>query len=200
MQFRQPKQSRSLETTQRYLDAFEELLARQGFARTTIDDIAAAADLTRSAFLARFGSKRQALFLLFDEYCRKVSLDMTAFSEELEQYATVADCTVEISTRFEHHLKAHLGSNRAMHEIFLEELKVDESTQKIFRELIDLMRQVQSHFMADHRFTDTGAFSGAQVLVTTNYNYVLKAMPAMPQDASTRHRMIGRMVGEALKF
>ncbi len=87
-----------------------------------------------------------------------------------------------------------------MQELFFEELKVDERTQKIFLELVDLMRLVQKHHLTGVAYTDTGAFSGSQVLVSVNFNYILRAMPALPRDHETRHQMISRMVVAALQF
>ena len=91
----------------------------------------------------------------------------------------------------------HIASNRAMHELFLQEQEVDRRTQKIFRELVDLMRLVQQHHLRDYDFSDTGTYSAAQILASMNYNYVLKAMPP---DACIRHTMIASMEVEALKY
>lgn len=198
--YRSPQQSRSQETERAFLSAFQRLLAEQGFASTTVNDLAKLSGHTRSAFLSRFGSKEAALFLLFDAYCVAVTALMDEIAIKVPSLVDAYESVHLMSTSFEVHLTQHFGSNRAMHELFLVDLKVDERTQRIFRQLVDLMRQVQKRHLPDCECTDVGAYSAAQMLVTTNYNYVLKAMPALPRDPEVRHRMIAAMVVEALKF
>jgi AcrR family transcriptional regulator len=198
--YRSPQQSRSQETVRAFLSAFRRLLAERGFANTSIDDLAKLSGQTRSSFLSRFGSKKAALFLLFDEYCADVSDLMLQITARVPDLPDAKACVHLMSASFEPRLIDHFASNRAMHELYLENLKVDERTQKIFLELVELMRLVQKHHLSGEPCTDNGAFSAAQVLVTTNYNYVLKAMPGLARDAEMRHEMIARMVVEALKF
>lgn len=198
--YRAPRQSRAQQTEQAFLSAFRRLLAERGFANTSIDDIATLSGQTRSAFLSRFGSKRAALLLLFDEYCADVSDLMRRIEEQVPTLPDARACVHLMSSSFEPRLTEHFACNRAMHELYLEDMKVDERTQRIFLVLVDLMRLVQKFHLSGERYTDNGAFSAAQILVTTNYNYVLKAMPGLARDAEMRHEMITRMVVEALKF
>lgn len=65
-----PKQARSTTTEKKFLEAFARLLETQSFNKTTVDQIALAAGLHRSAFLKRFGSKKGALIALWEEYCK----------------------------------------------------------------------------------------------------------------------------------
>lgn len=200
MPYRAPTQVRARRAQEAFLNALEALLKRQSYAKTAVEDIAEMAGLTKAAFFARFGSKKVALLLLFERYCSAASDAMSKLAKRVEFMPSAATAVEEFSRTLESLQTEHFASNRAMHELFLEDLAVDERTQKIFRELVDLMRLVQKHHLDGHSCSDTGAFSAAQMLVTTNYNYVLKAMPALPREAEVRHTLIANMVTEALKF
>lgn len=195
-----PKQCRAILSESAYLDAFERLIAERGYTRTSVEAIASEVGLTKAAFLSRFGSKKVALLLLFDRYCAKASAMMQALRPGIPEMASADAAIREFSVTLEQIQLAYFASNRAMQELFLEELTVDDRTRKIFLELVDLMRLVQQHHMQGVPCTDTGAFAAAQIVVSINYNYVLRAMPALPRDHETRHRMTARMAVEALSF
>lgn len=57
-----PRQSRAVQTEQRFLQAFEELLLEKSFNRTTIQEIAERASLDKGAFLKRFGTKKKLCY------------------------------------------------------------------------------------------------------------------------------------------
>lgn len=200
MIYRIPQQDRALRSENAYLDAFERLIVERGYTNTSVDAIAREVGLTKAAFLARFGSKKAALLLLFDRYCAKASAVMHEMTARVPAMASAEAAVYELSTVLEKIQLENFAPNRAMQELFLEELKVDERTQKIFLELVDLMRLVQKHHLVGAGYTDTGAFSGSQVLVSVNFNYILRAMPALPRDHDTRHRMIALMTVAALRF
>lgn len=200
MPYRSPVQARGIDTLEKFLESFDEILSSKGYNGASIQEISDAAGLTKAAFLARFKTKKNALLLLFDRYCAAVSQEMSAASLDVVNHNDAKTCIYDLSYKFEKHLTKHFSSNRAMHEIFLAELKVDERTQKIFCKLVDLMRRVQEVHLTASSHTDNGAFFAAQILVTVNYNYVLQAMPAMPRETSLRHALIAQMVTEALKF
>lgn len=195
-----PKQRRAEVTERAFLSALIHLMEEQGFTKTSIDDLAKLTGLTRSSFLSRFGSKKAALLRLFDEYCDAVSGLMRQITAQVPDLPDAKACVYLMSSNFEAQLTEHFASNRAMQEVYLEDLKVDERTQRIFLQLVELMRLVQKYHLGRESCTEAGAFSAAQVLVTTNYNYVLKAMPGLARDPEMRHEMISRMVVEALKF
>ncbi|MGW2254138.1 TetR/AcrR family transcriptional regulator [Kitasatospora sp. NPDC001660] len=58
---------RRVHTRARLLAAASELFLTVGFARTSIEDVCAAAGYTRGAFYSNFGSKEDLLLALFDE-------------------------------------------------------------------------------------------------------------------------------------
>jgi hypothetical protein len=64
---------------------------------------------------------------------------------------------------------------------------------------VNLMRLVQGQFLEAKSFSDQGAFAAAQLIITINYNYVLRAMPGLTVDHDDRHRLIGEIVAMSLK-
>lgn len=197
--YQKPKQSRSIETEQRFLDAFNRLLVSKSYGKLTIDDIADHAGLHRGAFLKRFGSKKQALMILWGQYCCQCSIAMQEMTQSLPDCTTsFEDTCIEISRRLEELQLRHFSANRAINEHFMEDLEVAEPTKEAFRESVEMMRCVQRRFLKGAHFSDAGAFAAAQLLLTINYNYVIRAMPALPMDAKIRHRLIGKVVLNAL--
>lgn len=197
--YQKPKQSRAIETEQRFLDAFNRLLVSKSYGKLTIDDIADQAGLHRGAFLKRFGSKKQALMILWEQYCDQCSIAMQEMIHSLhDSSASLEDTCTEISRRLEQLQLGHFSANRAINEHFMEDLEVAEPTKEAFRESVEMMRCVQRKFLKGTHFSDAGAFAAAQLLLTINYNYVIRAMPALPMDAEIRHRLIGKVVLSAL--
>ena len=199
MAYRIPIQARALETQDKFLAALDEFLRVRGFAGTSIDDIAACARLNRSAFLSRFGSKEAAAIVLFKRYCEQASEAMSNFSARLGSYQSAHIALCDASIEYEDLLRAHLGANRAMHEHFVANLEVHQMTKEIFRQSVEMMSRVQEHFLQSEEYNTVGARAAAQFLVTINYNYVLKAMPALPSDPTVRHTLIADILLVSLK-
>lgn len=195
-----PRQSRAVQTEQRFLQVFEELLLEKSFNRTTIQEIAERASLDKGAFLKRFGTKKQALLLLFEAYCQRVYVMLADLKTELPAFSNPQDFCLEVSARYEEVLQKNLASNRAMNELYMEDLKVDPLTKGIFMAGVDLFVSAQAHFSDIRHGTKAGAFAAAQLVLTINYNYALKAMPALPEDANKRQFLIARSMVEALKI
>lgn len=200
--YQKPIQPRAIATEQRFLEALHHLLQEKSFGQLSIDEIAGHAGLTHSAFLKRFGSKKQALWVLYEKYCDKASAVMAEITRNMARFAHIEDVCQEMSEQLERIQLEDFPANRAMHEDFLEKLEVDPRTKRIFLECVGLMRSAQKAFMQETSTSasDAGAFAAAQLLITINYNYVLKAMPALPVHADLRHRLIGKIVAEALKM
>lgn len=198
--YQKPIQPRAIATEQRFLEALHHLLKDKSFGQLSVDEIAGHAGLTHSAFLKRFGTKKQALLVLYETYCDTASAVMAEIIQNMGTYAGIDAVCQDMSRRLEYIQLGHFPANRAMHEDFLEKLEVDPRTKKIFLECVGLMRCVQKAFMPGSSASDAGAFAAAQLLITINYNYVLKAMPALPVNAELRHRLIGKTVAQALKM
>ena len=193
-----PTQSRSRTTERKFLAAFNELLRVNGYSKTTIDEVAKLAGLTRASFLKRFGSKEQALILLFSKYCDHVSATMQSLHNHLSDYPNLHFTLRETSQQFEAVLRVHLSANRAMHEHFQQRLEVHDLTKQIFKRCVELMRAVQAQFLEEGSYTDAGAWYATQLLVTIDYNYLLRAMPAFPEDHGARHNLLADLLEVAL--
>ena len=197
--YKKPLQPRAIATEKRFLDALNDLLKEKSLGQLSIDEIADHAQLTRGAFLKRFGSKKQALFVLWASYCNLASEQMVSIAACMPKFACIEDACMHMSKTLEHIQTLEFSVNRAMHEDFQENLRIDPQTKKIFLDCVDLMRQAQKQFNLAGAASDAGAFAAAQLLVTINYNYVLKAMPALPANSQARHKLIGDVVALALR-
>lgn len=194
--YKVPRQPRALTTEQKFLDALNVILQHKSLAHLTIDEIAANAGLTRSAFLKRFGTKKQALLVLYDRYCEKVVVAMTAVTTDMHRFADAHEACFRICADAQELQAAYFSANRAMHELFMEDLNAHPQTKAMFMRCCDLMRQIQKvHVGAG---TDIGAYAAAQLVFTLTYNHVLKAMPGLPRDKQTRHTLMATLVSQAL--
>lgn len=194
-----PTQTRSRNTERRFLAALDELLRINGYSNTTIDEVADRAGLTRAAFLKRFGSKEQAVIVLFSKYCDQVTGLMRSLNNQLADFPTLHFTLREMSQQFEAVLQMHMSSNRAMHEHFQQRLEVHDLTKQIFKQCVGLMKAVQGRFLDEGTYTEAGAWYATQFLVTIDYNYLLRAMPALPEDHDARHNLIADVLEMALK-
>lgn len=66
--YTKPSQARAIVSEQRFLDALNDLLVDASLNQISIDEIANRAQQTHGAFVNRFGSKKQALFVLWERY------------------------------------------------------------------------------------------------------------------------------------
>jgi AcrR family transcriptional regulator len=196
--YRKPQQPRAIATEQRFLDSLDVLLQNKSLAQLSIDEIAEHAHQTRGAFLKRFGSKKQSLFILWSRYCKRASTEMAQITTLLPTFQSAKAACIHMSTQLETIQRLDFSANRAMHEDFQENLRIDPQTQKIFLECVELMRCTQRQFLPGTAASDTGAFAAAQLLVTINYNHVLKAMPGLPADPVVRHEMVGEIMALVL--
>lgn len=187
-----------MESESRFLNAFEQLLRHRSYSATTIQDIADQAGLHKGAFLKRFGTKRAALMELFERYCAVLSEATVHAHAQVGRHEQLHDLVFELSQTLEALQRQHFSVNRAMHEFFMEELAVAPQTKRIFKELVGLMQAIQSHYLKDQSCTLAGTYAAAQLMVTLNYNYVLQAMPAFPEDPKQRHALVAHLVIRAL--
>ena len=198
MTYRKAVQARAIATERRFLDALNECLTFQSYESTSIEQISKQAGLHRGAFLKRFGSKREALLVLFSRYCDRASATIQTMQRNLHEYPTAESICFAMSVRLEEIQLADFGANRAMLEDFSQKLETDQLTKRIFSETVELMRSIQSYFLKDIPFTDQGAFAASQLLVTLNFNYVMNAMPGLPRSAVLRHKLISQCLYSAL--
>ena len=200
MTYKIPTQSRAKDTERRFLDALATCLQHKSFDETTIDAIADVAKLHRGAFLKRFGSKRAALAALYARYCSKALDEIQRIASNLEKWGNAEAACLEASMTLARIQTEDFGCNRAMHELFIKDLKTDPQTQQIFLATVDLMRQLQKHFLPANSFSDVGAYAATQLLTSLNYYQVIKALPALPRDHATRHALIAGCMLSALQI
>lgn len=197
--YKKPVQPRARASEDRFLDALDELLKEKSLGQLTIDEVAERAHLTRGAFLRRFGSKKQALFVLWDRYCDRCIAVQERLVGNLGTYASALDACAAISREIEGLHTYGFSANRAMNEEFMEELSIHASTKKIFLAGVDLIHRVRTRFLHEGAPLDGRDFAATQVIITLNYNYVLKAAPGLPEKPAQRHRLIARLVVEAMR-
>jgi AcrR family transcriptional regulator len=198
MEYKKPKQARAIATEQRFLNALNECLREKSFDATSIVDIAERAGLHRSAFLNRFGDKQQALLVLFERYCDLVFDVVETLRSNIDVYQTLDALCREMSSQLEQIQMAHFGANRAMQEYFYQRLETHDMVKRIFLETVGLMKFAQHRFLDEPQRTDQGAFAATQLLVTLNFNYVMRGMPGLPKSSDDRHALISKCMCAAL--
>ena len=198
-EYRAPRQKRALESEGKFLDALADLLREHSINETSVADIANRANLGQSAFMARFGSKRGALACLFKRYCDDVYAALAELESALVRETDLEALICRMSQVFESLLLEHYGVNHAMHEQFLQEKQIDDQTKGIFSATCAFLGASVSKF-ADATPSSENVYAAVQLLVTLNYNYVLGAMPAFPQEAELRHSLITKLILAALQL
>ena len=179
------------------MSALDTLLVQTSFKNLSIDEIAREAGISKGAFLRRFGSKRQALYVLYERYCEKTTVVMDRIVSELPRKEQVMDSLLDMSQSLERLIKEGYSSNRAMREDFQENLEIHPSTRRIFLECVEMMRKTQQRFFGGA--TDTGAFAAAQILITNTFEYVFNAMPGLPREYEQRHKLMADILIVALQ-
>ncbi|MFJ6769832.1 TetR/AcrR family transcriptional regulator [Kitasatospora sp. NPDC091257] len=78
---------RRIHTRARLLAAARELFLSVGFARTSIEDVCAAAGYTRGAFYSNFGGKEELLLALFDDQAARRMAELAELAAACEALA-----------------------------------------------------------------------------------------------------------------
>lgn len=198
MPYKKPTQQRAIETEQRLLSALDQLLRIQSFEETSIEAIADQAGSTKSAFLQRFGSKDEALLVLFSIYADEASQTMADVLVRLDARIPLIITFEKISSEFDALLKKHFSANRAMNEYVKRRLESHDLTKKIFGECIEMMAAIQRVYFPG-AYTLEGAKASAQLLVSLNFHYTMGAMPALPADPVHRHSFLAELLELAIK-
>lgn len=132
-----PKQARAAASEKAFLNALSELLQTHSYNHLTVAMITDKAGLSHGAFMGRFGSKRSAVSRLFTLYCDDVYESIDTLDGTFPITTSMGQVFLEASSRFETVLKKHWGVNKAMHELFLMEGKIDPQTKGIFKATVD---------------------------------------------------------------
>src|ERR1019366_1062596 len=101
------------QTRARLLQAASEVFAKHGYDRPSLDDVAAAAGLTKGAVYSSFASKDELFYALMRERIGE-RLDLVA--EAVERQATVGDLTREAGSA----LAELISSQADWHLLFIE--------------------------------------------------------------------------------
>ncbi|UVJ39408.1 TetR/AcrR family transcriptional regulator [Arthrobacter sp. CJ23] len=88
-----------------------ELLVRQGYDATSVDDLAVAAGISRSTFFRKFGSKEDMVFADHDRILARVEDQLSRPAQD--PLAAVADAALLV---FEHHVR-NRGTSLTRHEL-----------------------------------------------------------------------------------
>jgi len=199
MPYKQPSQTRAQHTEMRLLEAYGELLLEQSYHDATVSAIADKAGISHGAFMARFGSKRNALSQLFGLFCDDVYRVLDRLRETgPPKGVSLLDYLITVSGEYEALVKHHWGANRAMHEIFLKEGVIDDQTKGIFRETVQSLHPIFCDIL-QQALPIERSFAAIQLLVTLNYNHVLGAMPGLPDAGKARHVLIAKTMAAALQ-
>ena len=192
MHYRSPVQNRAIETERRFLEAARKLFGAQGFAATTIDDIAAEANLHRGAFLKRFGTKDAAKLMIYEDYCQDAHCAMDKFVSDLpsSNFQSLEDAFSVVSRRLEDLQRRHFAANRIMNEDYACGLVVHEKTKEIFRKLVKLVEETDLHLNPQANRDKSVYYTVSQLLVTLNYENVLSAMPGLSKCPMDRQKII----------
>lgn len=199
MTFTPPKQDRSRQSTDAFLDALEACLNTTGMTRTTIEQVAERAQLGRAAFLRRFGSKREAVLVLYDRYADQCVAELDRMCTAVCNYSSAEAFLTSLYDATEQMQLAHFGLNLAMTQDFADELETAAGTKRVFYAFLAIMEQVQDRFLPPEAKSAEGRFAASQLIITLSLNYTLRAMPGLPRDAGRRHALMGQIAWLALR-
>lgn len=199
MTFTPPKQDRSRQSTDAFLDALEACLNSTGMTRTTIEQVAERAQLGRAAFLRRFGSKREAVLVLYDRYADQCETELDRFGMGIGSYMTAEAFLTDLYAGTEQMQLAHFGLNLAMNQDFAEELETAAGTKRVFHGFLAIMEKLQDRFLPPEAKSVEGRFAASQLIITISLNYTLRATPGLPRDAGRRHALMGQIAWLALR-
>jgi AcrR family transcriptional regulator len=122
-----PQQRRSVDNRERVKAAALRLFSRHGYARTSIDDIAAEADLATGGFYLHFRTKRQLLVALMDDLLHAldaIELELPSSAEPRRALRTLLARAFSTDLRF-------LGAYRAWQEAILTDAELARTQEDI---------------------------------------------------------------------
>jgi TetR/AcrR family transcriptional regulator, regulator of mycofactocin system len=96
-----PKQSRKLQTRRRIEDTALQLFARNGFDDTTVEQIAAACDISPRTFFRYFPSKDEVIFAEVGEELELICDYIRSRPAREGPYATIREATIQLASDYE---------------------------------------------------------------------------------------------------
>ncbi|MPY50563.1 TetR family transcriptional regulator [Streptomyces sp. K1PN6] len=93
-----------------------ELFCREGFDKVTLDDLAAAAGVSRSTFLRYFGTKEDAVLGAFDGHDRRVADALRARPADEDEWTALRHALDTVIERYHQDPAAALATTRLVRE------------------------------------------------------------------------------------
>jgi TetR/AcrR family transcriptional regulator, acrAB operon repressor len=132
-------------TRQNLLDAALTVFSREGYAATTLDDVAKEAGVTRGAIYWHFGSKAELYTTLITE-------SESAAQVRMDELAAEGGGVIDIMRRIAVHLLKEIEQNertRAIHELVMFKTGIEpelaESMEKKRQDIADLVDEIEGY-------------------------------------------------------
>jgi len=172
-------------TKQQIAEAFERRLARVGYTRTTLDDIASELRISKKTIYVHFDGKRDIYAHLVRAQAQQEKMRLAAAVATLPTYAARVEALMTSVLRM---ARDHI--NETNHEEWLREYEIAadafrEATGELLRELIEAGMKAGEFSPGDTAFAER--MIGAMVL---DYTVMVNDDPAIDHDAELTARIL----------
>lgn len=170
---------------------FISLLNQQSYTSVSFRELAAECDCSVGAVQYHFGTKKEALYDIWEYYCDEClqQLKDLANTRELANMDEVYGYLQILSKKISKLQLDHMGLNQAMNQQFVEHNNVHRTTLQIMQQLsLHIRQKVQ---IVEKRVSQEQCDACAQILVTMNLNRSLGGCPLLPSDDERFHKIIG---------
>ncbi|MFP5313411.1 MAG: TetR/AcrR family transcriptional regulator, partial [Actinomycetes bacterium] len=165
-----------------------QLLARQGFDATSVEELAEASGMSRSTFFRRFGSKEDVVFADHERTLRQVNERLAG--SRLEPLSAVADAALLV---FDHHLRnpdtsrARYGLLQAVPALRDRELVTSHRYERAFLQYLNDKLPQEAHDVQDGQGGQPGykAVAFAAAVVAVHNAFLRQWLRAVPQAETT---------------
>lgn len=145
---RAPRQARSQQTLQRFLDATQQLLEERSFEEITVADIVRRADRTVGSFYARFDDKYAVLYELVESVFTRIKDLVRAFCDPVRWDGQSASDWVSESVRL--NVQAYRRSAALFHAAF-SAATIDERFRQLRIDVMQFCAAQQKQFLLARR-------------------------------------------------
>jgi AcrR family transcriptional regulator len=185
---------RTARTRQAIIDASRELIEEQGFAHTTVDQIAERADIAPRTFFRYFASKEAVLFAQFEEHRRLMLQEMADRPGDEHPFRSVVEGLVAFCAVVERERERFAWAFQVMRE---QELVVEQTILKA--ETCDRIAEFVAGRLGVDGNDDPRPHSWAMVAMTLFGNACKRALePPGAGDPERCFRTLLRQTAEAL--
>lgn len=169
-----------------------ELLVRQGYDATSVDDLANAAGISRSTFFRRFGSKEDMVFADHERILARVG-DYLSHSRA-EPLQAVAEAGAMV---FEHHMR-HGATSLARHHLLQQVPALRERELVTSHRYERAFRLYLQSALPDNKRRDYGAVAAAAAMVAVHNSFLRQWLRA--PDVDLRDRLVRELHALAETF